>query len=134
VIKIEKKETKWALAAQREIGIVKWFDSAKGYGFIRLSGGLPSRNDGIFCHQSQVAAKDENAQIVPFRGYRTLAEDGVLNLKSHRPTAFRSTSRRSGHRTHRKVTPRIKAGASSFKGWSEEKNSPKMIPNKVFSE
>ena len=41
-------------------GIVKWFNNAKGYGFIGPDGG----EKDVFCHFSQIQCK----------GYKTLAE------------------------------------------------------------
>lgn len=45
--------------ANREIGTVKWFDNAKGYGFIQRSGG-----DDVFVHFRQIRGE----------GFRTLQE------------------------------------------------------------
>jgi cold shock protein len=45
--------------AEREKGTVKWFDNAKGYGFIHRSGG-----DDVFVHFRQIRGE----------GYRTLQE------------------------------------------------------------
>jgi cold shock protein len=45
--------------AEREKGTVKWFDNAKGYGFIQRSGG-----DDVFVHFRQIRGE----------GYRTLQE------------------------------------------------------------
>lgn len=45
----------------RENGVVKWFNAAKGYGFIRRSSG-----DDVFVHYSAIESS----------GYRTL-DDGV---------------------------------------------------------
>ncbi len=41
-------------------GTVKWFNDAKGYGFITQDGGGPD----VFCHQTAIQAT----------GYRTLSE------------------------------------------------------------
>lgn len=46
--------------AERETGTVKWFDNAKGWGFITRAGG-----DDVFVHYTSVRGE----------GYRTL-EDG----------------------------------------------------------
>ncbi|MGH8505014.1 MAG: cold-shock protein [Stenotrophobium sp.] len=45
--------------ADRETGTVKWFDNAKGYGFIQRSGG-----DDVFVHFRAIKGE----------GYRTLQE------------------------------------------------------------
>jgi CspA family cold shock protein len=46
--------------ADRELGTVKWFDNAKGYGFIQRSSG----QDDVFVHFRQIQGD----------GYRTLQE------------------------------------------------------------
>lgn len=45
--------------ANREVGTVKWFDNAKGYGFIQRSAG-----DDVFVHFRQIKGE----------GFRTLQE------------------------------------------------------------
>lgn len=45
--------------ADRELGTVKWFDNAKGYGFIQRSGG-----EDVFVHYRAIRGE----------GYRTLQE------------------------------------------------------------
>jgi len=47
------------IAADREFGIVKWFDNAKGYGFVQRSSG-----EDVFLHFRQIRGT----------GYRTLHE------------------------------------------------------------
>ena len=47
----------------RHVGVVKWFNSAKGYGFIASETALPDKAD-VFVHFSGISA----------RGYRTLVE------------------------------------------------------------
>jgi len=44
-----------------QTGVVKWFNEAKGFGFIKPDGG----GDDLFAHFSQIDAK----------GFRTLAEN-----------------------------------------------------------
>ena len=55
---IGKKEG-FGFMANRETGKVKWFDNAKGYGFIQRGGG-----DDVFVHFKQIRGE----------GYRTLQE------------------------------------------------------------
>jgi CspA family cold shock protein len=70
-------------ATQREIGTVNWFNAEKGYGFIRLSDNPRSRGDGIFCHYSEIASKDQSGAIVPSQGYRTLTEGQPVEFEIH---------------------------------------------------
>ena len=51
--------------AEREKGTVKWFDNAKGYGFIQRSGG-----DDVFVHFRQIRGE----------GYRTLQEGQAVQF------------------------------------------------------
>ena len=48
---------------ERHRGTVKWFDSAKGYGFIASDTALPNKQD-VFVHFTGISA----------RGYRSLKE------------------------------------------------------------
>ena len=45
--------------SEREIGVVKWFNNTKGYGFIMRENG-----DDVFVHYSEIGGE----------GYRTLVE------------------------------------------------------------
>ena len=47
-------------------GIVKWFNDAKGFGFITQDGG----GDDVFCHQTAIQGE----------GFRTLAEGQKVEL------------------------------------------------------
>lgn len=51
--------------AQREVGVVKWFDNAKGYGFIQRSQG-----DDVFVH------------------YRAIRGDGFRSLEGGQQVEF----------------------------------------------
>jgi CspA family cold shock protein len=55
---------------KRDHGIVKWFDKAKGYGFINLDG----NSEGLFVHFTSIVATDKGGALVPARGYRQLGE------------------------------------------------------------
>ncbi|MBI2217984.1 MAG: cold-shock protein [Candidatus Rokubacteria bacterium] len=50
-------------------GIVKWFNDAKGYGFIQIEGG-----EDVFVHYSAIQAS----------GFRTLAEGDVVEFEMAR--------------------------------------------------
>ena len=52
----------------RETGTVKWFNSAKGYGFIRRSSG-----EDVFVHYS----------AIQMGGYRTLPEGAEVEFEVH---------------------------------------------------
>jgi CspA family cold shock protein len=52
----------------REKGTVKWFNSAKGYGFIRRGSG-----EDVFVHYSAIQTE----------GYRTLAEGAEVEFEVH---------------------------------------------------
>ena len=51
------------------IGTVKWFNDAKGFGFIKQEGG-----DDVFCHHSSIQAD----------GFRTLAEGQTVEFEVKR--------------------------------------------------
>jgi CspA family cold shock protein len=51
--------------ADRETGTVKWFDNAKGYGFIQRPGG-----EDVFVHYRSIRGE----------GYRTLQEGQAVNF------------------------------------------------------
>lgn len=59
-------------------GIVKWFNNAKGYGFIEPAGG----GDDVFVHFSAIKAE----------GYRTLSEgQSVTYVAEQGPKGFHAT-------------------------------------------
>ena len=51
------------------IGTVKWFNDAKGFGFIKQEGG-----EDVFCHHSSIQAD----------GFRTLAEGQTVEFEVKR--------------------------------------------------
>jgi CspA family cold shock protein len=59
--------------AEREIGIVKWFDSAKGYGFIQRSQG-----EDVFVH------------------FRAIRGDGFRSLEGGQQVEFTVTTGQKG--------------------------------------
>ena len=62
---IGKKEG-FGFMANRETGTVKWFDNAKGYGFIQRGGG-----DDVFVHFSAIQSS----------GYRSLDEGSEVEFE-----------------------------------------------------
>ena len=62
-------------------GKVKWFDSAKGYGFIEQEGG----GDDIFVHISEVKKSGtdnlDNDQMVTYEIQNKLGKSSAINLK-----------------------------------------------------
>lgn len=66
----------------KSTGVVKWFSSEKGYGFISVDDG----SDDVFVHQTEIHS----------RGYRT--------LKEGQKVAFEITQRKDGRKTARRVT------------------------------
>lgn len=55
-----------------EVGVVKWFNNAKGFGFISVEGS----NTDIFAHYS----------VIEMEGYRSLKAGKKYNLKSFMAT------------------------------------------------
>ncbi len=64
-IEVAKEREKNIMAT----GTVKWFNDAKGFGFIKQEGG-----DDVFCHQSAIQAN----------GFRSLAEGQVVEFEVNR--------------------------------------------------
>jgi CspA family cold shock protein len=54
------------MAAQRERGIVKWFNNSKGYGFIQRDAG-----GDVFVHYKEIKGE----------GYRTLNEGDIVEFE-----------------------------------------------------
>jgi cold shock protein len=71
----------------REKGTVKWFNAAKGFGFICF----PGNRDGIFCHFSNINLE----------GYKTLEQDEEVEFEI-------AESTRSGQLQAVNVTPKRK--------------------------
>ena len=64
-----KPDSKGRFKVVREKGIVKWFNAAKGYGFIQRSNG-----DDVFVHFS----------AIQMNGYRTLEEGAEVEFEVKR--------------------------------------------------
>jgi CspA family cold shock protein len=62
---------------KRDHGVVKWFDRARGYGFINLDG----NSEGLFVHFTSIVATDKGGALVPARGYRQLAEGQAVEFE-----------------------------------------------------
>lgn len=63
--------------SKRERGRIKWFDAAKGFGFINLGG----NSDGIFVHYASIVGKDHSRALIPVRKYRQLFEGQAVEFE-----------------------------------------------------
>jgi len=59
------------LQAEGEVGVVKWFDDAKGYGFIRVS-----EKDDVFVHWKGIAGDEDYKTLRPGQRVRFKRRQG----------------------------------------------------------
>jgi len=69
-----------AVKSQRMAGRVKWFDAAKGYGFIVPDGLAPGQND-VFVHFSAIRSSGE---------FRALSPDQAVEFELSNPASRRA--------------------------------------------
>ena len=63
--------------AARERGKVKWFNDAKGFGFITRDNG----EEDVFVHYSSLFEKDGRGEIVASTGFKSLADGDAVEFE-----------------------------------------------------